>query len=40
MDLCIMSEIIMIFGQIPIVPYRTPVTEKLAEIISEYVKKG
>ena len=40
LDLCVMPEIIMVFGQIPLVPYKIPATEKLAEAVSEYVKKG
>lgn len=39
LDLCIMPEIIMVFGQIPLVPYKTPTTEELAEFVSEYIKK-
>jgi L-fuculose-phosphate aldolase len=40
LDLCIMPEIIMVLGQIPLVPYKTPATGQLAEFVSEYIKKG
>ncbi len=40
LDLCVMPETIMVFGEIPLVPYKTPATEKLGEIASEYAKKG
>jgi L-fuculose-phosphate aldolase len=39
LDLCVMPEIIMVFGRIPLVPYKIPATEKLAEVVSEYIKK-
>ena len=38
LDLCIMPEIIMVLGQIPLVPYATPATVDLGEIVSDYVK--
>lgn len=40
LDMCIMPEIIMVLGQIPLVPYKTPTTEKLAEIVSEYIENN
>lgn len=39
LDLCIMPEIVMVFGQIPLVPYMTPATLDLAEIVSDYIQK-
>jgi len=40
LDLCVMPEIIMVFGQIPLVPYKIPATEKLAEVVSGYIRQG
>jgi L-fuculose-phosphate aldolase len=40
LDQCIMPEIIMVLGQIPLVPYMTPATGDLAGIVSDYVQKG
>lgn len=39
LDLCIMPEIVMVFGRIPLVPYMTPATMDLAGIVSDYVQK-
>lgn len=40
LDQCIMPEIIMVLGQIPLVPYMTPATGDLAGIVSDYVQRG
>jgi L-fuculose-phosphate aldolase len=40
LDLCVMPEIIMVLGQIPLVPYMTPATGDLAGIVSDYIQKG
>jgi L-fuculose-phosphate aldolase len=39
LDLCVMPEIIMVLGQIPLVPYMTPATGDLAGIVSDYIQK-
>ena len=39
LDLCTMPEIIMVFGRIPLVPYVTPATRDLAELVSDYIQK-
>ena len=36
---CVMPEIIMVLGQIPLVPYMTPATGDLAGIVSDYIQK-
>jgi L-fuculose-phosphate aldolase len=38
LDLCVMPEIIMVLGQIPLVPYMTPATGDLAGIVSDYIQ--
>lgn len=39
LDLCIMPEIIMVLGRIPLVPYVTPATGDLAGVVSDYIQK-
>jgi L-fuculose-phosphate aldolase len=39
LDLCVMPEIIMVLGAIPLVPYMTPATGDLAGIVSDYIQK-
>ena len=39
LDLCVMPEIIMVLGQIPLVPYMTPATGDLAGLVSDYIQK-
>jgi L-fuculose-phosphate aldolase len=39
LDLCVMPEIVMVFGEIPLVPYTTPATKGLAEAVSGYIQK-
>jgi|GEM_PF-212962 len=39
LDLCVMPEIVMVFGEIPLVPYTTPATKDLAEAVSDYIQK-
>jgi L-fuculose-phosphate aldolase len=38
LDMCVMPEIIMVLGRIPLVPYKTPTTIELAEKVSDYIK--
>jgi L-fuculose-phosphate aldolase len=38
LDMCVMPEIIMVLGRIPLVPYTTPTTMELAEQVSDYIK--
>jgi len=39
LDLCVMPEIIMVLGQIPLVPYMTPATGDLAGLVSDYIQR-